>query len=799
MKIPFSWLKDFIDLDLSPQDIAKHLTMAGLEVEAIETHDPSFDGVVVGYVEEVVPHPNADKLRIATVSNGKESVQVVCGAPNCRKGMKTAFAEIGASILLDNDEKLKIKKTKIRGVESNGMLASGKELRISDDADGILDLSDEFKLGEDLKKHFTEVVFEIALTPNLNYASSVFGVARELSSILGIPLKKVPLKFPVEETNVSEEAKVIVEAKKNAPRYMGRLVKDVRLGASPVWMQNRLLKAGFRPINNVVDITNYVLFERGHPLHAFDFDKICDKTLYVREAKENESLITLDGKERKLTAEDVVIADSNKVLAIAGVMGANNSEVGESTTSVFLEAAYFDPVAVRKTSKRQGLLTEASRRFERGADPNALEEALDRACFLLNSLAGGKVFKETLDISNKDFAPKIIRCGIPRVNEILGLQLSLSEVETLLRRLNFKTKAEGEALLVQVPTYRSDISQEIDLIEEVARLYGYENIRVSASMPKWRGSLKENAIGFDFERLIRKILLSQGLQEFLTCDLIGPKLKEIAEEALMPSEVEVSVLNPTSIEQSILRTSLMPGLLQVVKFNYDRQIFDIDGFEVGRIHFKDGASFREESMAAIVLMGKERPVEWEEKPVSVNFYDLKGVIENLFDTLGIKDAKFQNQKLKPFHDGRQASVFVGELKVGALGEVHPSILRKLNVSEPIYFAEFNLADLYRVSNLVPKIKEIPLYPTSERDWTLTLNDDVPFDYILDLITSVPSTLLESCQLVNVWKGSKLGAGLKNLTFRFVYRDRSKTLSQEEVDKEHTRICDAVRTGLVKKN
>lgn len=786
MKIPLKWLRDYINLDMAPTQIAEILTSAGLEVEDVHSTAPGFERVIVARVVDVQKHPNADKLCVATVSNGSETFQVVCGAPNCKAGMKTAFAQVGAVLRDEKGESFKVKQAKLRGVESFGMLCAADELGIGEDGDGIIEFPEHLQEGADVAEMYTDTVFDIALTPNLNYCSSVVGIARELSAMIGKPfhLPKVNVRETL-SSSIENDAEVILQDTQGCPRYACRVVKNVRVGPSPDWMENRLLAAGIRPINNIVDITNYVLLELGHPLHAFDYDKLEEHTIVVRQAKEGERFTTLDEKERQLQAGDVLICDHKRPIALAGIMGGQNSEVSDATTNVLIESAYFNPTAIRKTSKRLGIQTEASRRFERGADPNGVLLALDRAAMLMQELASGQVVAGKIDNQAMIFPEKVVHCRLSRINQILGTHLSLSEVEAIFQRLKFAYKWDGhDTFIVTVPTWRVDVNAEIDLIEDVARVYGYNNI--AKTDPAYHASALQHTPLYVFEREVRTRLVAEGLQEFITCDLIGPTLSNIVKEHMMPQEAIIKVLNPTSIEQSILRTSLLPGLLQVVKYNIDHQVHDINGFEIGRIHFKEGEQYKEETVLGIVLSGKSAQSSWNQKPHDMDFFDMKGILENLFLELNIGDVSFRPSKFEAFHTGRQASLFVGEQELGSMGEVHPTIQRRLDVTQRIIFAEISLHALMQARKPIASMQSLPSYPSSERDWTMTLQKDVPIHNILSQIKKGASPLLEAVYLLDVYHSEKLGDS-KNVTFRFIYRDKDKTISQEAVDAEHSRI------------
>lgn len=796
MKFPLSWLQEYIDPGMTPIEIGKALTLAGLEVDAIDTLAASFSGVVIGRVTHVEKHPNADKLCVAQVSIGPETFQVVCGAPNCRVGLKTAFAQVGAILCDSSGECFTVKKTKIRGVESSGMLCSALELQIGEESDKILELNEKLIENSDLAALYADTLFDVSLTPNLGHCANIIGIARELSAVTGKPIS-LPLIYAEETSAVPIVSKVHVkiEDPKGCPRYACRLIEGVKMGTSPDWMQKRLIACGLRPINNIVDITNYVVMEMGHPMHAFDYDTLAGHSIIVRTALDDENFTTLDGKEYTLSAGDLLICDNTKPVALAGIMGGQNSEVSNTTQNVLLEAAYFHPGTIRKTSKRLGLSTDASKRFERQCDPNALIKVLDRTAMLIQELAGGQIALGILDIKNETFAEKKIDCRLNRINHVLGTQLGLSEVENIFQRLGLPYRWDGqERFIVSVPTYRADIKEEIDLIEEVARIFGYDNISRPSSL--YHMSQLPHTPMFLFEREVRSRLIGEGLQEFLTCDLIGPSLLNIVNDKAMPEESVVHVLNPTSIEQSVLRTSLMPGLLQLVKYNIDHQNHDVHGFEIGRVHFKEGENYKEQSVVGIVLTGKNAPSTWDFKSHNNDFFDLKGILENLLSELDIDNVTFRPSHYPTLHSGRQASIFVNDLELGSLGEVHPAIQRRLDVPQRIMIAELSLHDLAQVRVQDKKMSPLPIYPSSERDWTVTISENIPFHQIIASIKKINAPLLKEVSLLDIYKSAKLPAGVHNMTFHFVYRDDSKTIEQEAVESEHQRIISEVSRLII---
>lgn len=790
MLVPLSWIKQYLDIQLSPAEIANKLTLAGIEVDSYQTVNLDCEGVVVGQVLKTEKHPNADKLCVAQVTDGQETYTVVCGAANCREGLKVAFARVGATLKDENGQRFTIKQAKLRGVESFGMLCAADELHLTNASEGILELPNSTQVGTPIQELFSDTIFEISLTPNLSHCASVLGIARELYAGTGSPIHKPRIELKESPQSNPQVVKVKILDSEACPRYACRLIANVKVGPSPDWLKMRLEQCGLRSINNIVDVTNYVLLELGHPLHAFDFDRLEGHAIIVKKADEGFAFHTLDDKERILSQDDLVICDGARPIAIAGVMGGLNSEVNDKTQNVLLEAAYFDPVAIRKTSKRLGLQTDSSKRFERGTDPNGLLEALNRAAMLIQQAAGGEVLADPIDVQSKKFPEKEIACRLTRLNHVLGITLGRGEIESIFHSLNFSYHWDNQdQWVVRVPTYRVDIQTEIDLIEEVARLYGYDNIQKS-SAPYLSSILPHTPI-YLFEKEIRTRLLGEGLQEFLTCDLIGPSLIQIVQGPNFQPESMIHVLNPTSIEQSILRTSLLPGLLQVVKYNLDHQNHHIAGFEIGRIHFKEGEQYKEQSVAAIVLSGQSRPSDWAQKPHDYDFFDLKGIVENLFKELGITDYSIQNLKIETFHTGRQASIFVDSLEVGSIGEIHPAILRRLDVSQRVLFGEFDLQDLMQVAQRREKVKELALYPGSERDWTLTIKQTIPFEKVKSLIQTQASPLLESLSLIDIYRHEKLGHDYQNMTLRFVYRDLAKTIEQQVVEAEHQRLMQAV--------
>ncbi|MFA6914813.1 MAG: phenylalanine--tRNA ligase subunit beta [Parachlamydiales bacterium] len=793
MKISLSWLKQFVDIDLPVDQIAKLLTVLGLEVDSVDDVGPDFSGVVVGEVKSTEKHPNADSLVVAQVSDGINEYQVVCGASNCRTGLKTAFAKLGAVLKDEGGKDFKIKKSALRGVESSGMLCSLKELNLGTADEGIAEFSEFAEVGKDLASLYIDTVFEVSLTPNLGHCLSVFGVARELAASLSLPLKS-PFKVFNWPAGVPNYKVVITDAVK-CPRYTCCEIKDVKIGPSPDWIQRKLIASGLRPVNNVVDITNYVLLEVGQPLHAFDKDKLSGNTLFVKTAQTGDNFPALDGNNYLLADGDITICDEKGPIALGGVMGGDNSKVTDTTHTIVLESAVFDPKTIRKTSRRLGLISDSSYRFEKGIDAENASLALLRAAELIVELCGGEVVGTLTEAYPGKKQPLIIDCRLEKVQKLLGVQLSSGEIETFLSRLGMKVRydATKEVFSVTVPSWRNDVKEEVDIIEEVARMYGYDNI------PRLQGSYRNSAFGdnpvYIFEGEIRHLLVGEGLQELLTCDLISPQQIAHAVDKSFPRDAIIEVLKPSSIDQSVLRPSMLPGMLQAVKHNLDHQIRSISGFELGRVHYKQNDLYIDQDAVGIILTGNSAPYNWLEKTEEVDFYSLKGMIENFLQGVGIAPYVTSPSKLTTLHPGRQAAVFVGENEVGAFGEIHPEVLRFYNIDQKVLFAEFNLHNLLQVRLPSKEYQALPVFPASERDWTITLNESQPVGPLLQAAQAAPSRLLKEVILLDIFRGGKLEASQKNVTLRFVYRDDKKTIAQQAVDIEHDRITQHVNKSL----
>jgi len=793
MKVPLSWIKEFVDCNLTAQEVGDKLTELGIEVEGILETPVPFEGVVVAKIVACSQHPNAERLRVATVADGIQEHQIVCGGVNCREGIFVALARIGASLQDKEGKAWKIKKSKLRDVESHGMLCSEEELGLAQTEPGtILELPDHLPLGSNLGSYFSDPVLEISLTPNLGHCLSILGIARELAAALGCQAKRPTVSFQ-EDPSIKLGVSVVNTDLSLCPRYTCRKVADIKVGPSPEWLKKRLEACGMRSINNVVDAANYVMLEIGQPLHIFDADALQSGKIVIKTEDSPCRLTTLDEKEREIPPKTILICDGVKPVAIAGIMGGLSSAATEKTRSVIIEAASFSSTSIRKSSRLLDLKTDSSSRFDRGIDPVQIPFALDRAAALIQQLAGGSISAEKIDLREEEFKSKTVLLRLEKTNELLGTQLSLNEVSAFLKQLEMKiSNVSIDTLLVEIPSYRNDVQTEVDLIEEVARIFGYRNI--PRRPPRYLTSSLTSAPIYTFETQIRHALLGEGLQECVTCDLISPAQSEVAFERGLGEASSISVLHPRSIDQSVLRSCLLPGLLQVVKHNAAHQQESLSAFEVGRIHFKELDHFREQTCAGIILVGKRRPHYFNPKPENVDFFDLKGIVENLFKSCKATAPQFEPSHLHSLHPWRQARIRIGETVIGVIGEVNPAILYAQGIESRVYFGELNLHDLFALRREA-KFTELPEFPTSERDWTITLKETVPIGDVVKAIGKGRPHLLESFFLLDLYQSEKLGKDRKNATFRFIYRDQKKTLEIETVEREHQKLMQSLAEKL----
>lgn len=633
-------------------------------------------------------------------------------------------------------------------------------------------------------------IFELSLTPNLGHCLSMRGLARELSAHLNIPFQNKQWTVQERGEGIERAIEVEIQDRKQCVRYACRLVRHVKVGPSPDWLKRKVEACGMRSVNNVVDVGNLVMLELGQPLHMFDYDQMPSKKISVTSHTAHQQMRALDGKEYLISPDALLVCDETSPLAFAGLIGGQISAITDNTTTVLIEAAHFVPEAVRKSSRLLQVKTDSSARFEKGVDPAGVCDALMYAAHLLEKVAGGHVEKGMIDVWSRPVHPKRINCRVKRVNDCLGTQLGVSEIATLLGRLQMKIIEEGaHQLLVEVPTFRMDVNTEIDLVEEVARLYGYNNI--PKKIPRQSISTLLNAPIYEMECRVRECLKGLGLQELMTCDLISPEQASASLMHGMKEESLVTVMQAHSVEQSVLRTTLLPGLLQVVAHNIDRSNPDLSGFEVGRVHFKEGDNYIEPTMAAIVLTGKSAPYHFDPKPRESDFFDLKGMVENVLAYFSIPDVRVEISHFHQFHPGRQVRIFSGDHMLGVAGEIHPTYRHSLDIEQRVFFAQLDVHELMATLPHDQPVKPVVAFPGSERDLTVTLEESVPIEQVFTAIKGAHSPLLEKVILLDLYKSSQIGENKKNATLRFLYRDKEKTLSFEIVEAEHARIIQQI--------
>lgn len=771
MRFSIRWLKQYLNMDLTVDEIIETMMMAGLEVEEEIDLGMRSGTIVVARVVETSPHPQSDHLTLCKVDAGGEPLSIVCGAPNVRTGGVYPCALLGAKL----PGGMVIEPRKIRGIASQGMLCSAAELMISADHTGIMEIPDDSPIGEPF-----DMLVEIKVTPNRPDCLSIVGVAREVAAMHG---RKVypPKPRPKEMlTRIESLVKLIVPARQQCPRYACRLIKGVRIGESPLWMRRRLEQSGLRAINNVVDVTNYVLLELGHPLHAFDFGRLAGGEVRVRMAEAGEKLTIIDGTELTLTAEDLLIADAAAGIALAGVMGGLESEVRDSTVNVLLESAYFDPATIRRTSKRYGISTDASYRFERGTDREGLMLALHRAAQLIQELAGGEIARGVLDIQANIVEKPPIVLEVERVNRVLGLELSGTQVADYLVSLGFEVRGGGPAqLIVSVPTHRVDVSRDVDLIEDVARLHNYNNI--PKTLPRTRCAIGEPTHMQQVIEACRDGLANAGLFEAMGYSFIGEAQAEMIgfDPARQPR-----VANPLTVDQVIMRPSLLPGVLASVALNQSRNESSIALFEVGKVwppdaKHADPEAERTEAVAAIV---GPLPPTWSAAGRDYDYYDLKGVVESVLAQFEGAAPEFQPLTDSPvLHPGRSAKLALKGERIGELGELHPELAAKLELRGRVYVARIEINKLAEVTGGERRrVKPVPKLPASDRDLALVVAKEAPVGQLLDATRRAAGSLLEDLMLFDVYEGEHLPADKKSIGLRLRLRSLEKTLTEDEI-------------------
>ena len=778
MNISYNWLKNYINIDKTPEELSLILTDIGLEVELLETVQSisgGLEGLVVGEVKTCGQHPNADKLKVTTVDvGGPELLHVVCGAPNVREGLKVIVATVGTYCHPTNGEPFKITKSKIRGEVSEGMLCGEDEIGLGTSHAGIVELDADAVVGSLVKDYFNiqdDFRYEIGLTPNRADAASHLGVARDLAAYFRQPytLDNVSAFQEGKETGVQVE----VKAPMAAPRYAGVTISGITVGESPDWLKEQLNVIGVRPINNIVDITNYILHDLGQPLHAFDAAKIAGNKIIVRYADENEPLMTLDGVERKLSAEDLVIADAEKPMCIAGVFGGEYSGVSEKTTSIFLESAYFDAVSVRKTSKRHGLKTDSSFRFERGTDPNMPVYALQKAALMIQEIAGGKVISSVTDSYPTPVSPFTFSVSYGRVRQLIGKEIPDIEIKAIIEALGIGVSEEkGEEITVSVPAYKVDVTREVDIIEEVLRIYGYNNIELK---PQIKSSLNTTEKP-DKEVVLNQVadlLVGNGYREILNNSLT--KLSFVEDE-----DTAIRLVNPLSSDLDTMRQNLLFSALTTVAYNQKRKQPNAKYFEYGKTYFRGEEGYKEQQNLSLCIAGDQIEDHWSLKSKKTNFYHLKAAVDAIIKRLNIQGLQLQETDGKYFDYGLDYRK--GQKILVTLGAVSADNLKKADVDGKVYFAQFDWDLVMKVirKNTI-KYKEVSKFPIVRRDLSLLVGDAVTFEELTRIATKTERKLLKEINIFDVYKGSGLPEGKKSYALSFTLQDEEKTLNDKQID------------------
>jgi phenylalanyl-tRNA synthetase beta chain len=836
MKVTLNWLKQYVDFDWSPDDLSERLTMLGIEVEGVKKMGGEFEGIVVAQVVTREKHPNADKLSLCRVNDGKGERQIVCGAQNFQAGDKVALILPGASLAAKaGSEPLTIKIGKIRGVESQGMMCSPQELGLPDQVEGLLILREDAKVGQSFAEYLgrsgSDVVYDLEITPNRPDLNSVIGIAREIAAITGNPLRLPDLSSlhatdaPRSTLHVSDLLSVRLDDPDLCPRYTARVIQGVKIAPSPDWLRANLEKVGIRSINNVVDVTNYVMLESGQPLHAFDYHLLTAApgqsrpAIIVRRAAEGEKFMTLDGQERKLSNQMLLIADETKAVALAGVMGGQNSEINLSTADVLIESAYFKPQNIRATSKRLDLRTESSYRFERGADVGICDWASRRAAQLIVDTAGGTLAADVVDAFPHPAEPRQITLRHQKVKDLLGIDLLPEQIDGYLGQLELKVVARKprrvgaestppEPTTFRIPTFRIDLKREVDLIEEVARLYGVD--RIPATPP--RGAIGANSFDSVHDQYAeaRRILSGLGLFEAQ-----GQTLISDAAARLVSGESVVPLANPLSSDMNVLRPSLLPGLLDSLRHNVSRKIYDVSLFELGRVFSafagqgtspvpttrsggaRPDSTGSEERRLAIAVTGQRQPIFWagNDRGAKFDVYDPKGILGEFFDQFGLRGITYSRRGGSTPLFLESATVHLGKFQLGEFGQLSPALARQYDLRDAVLLAELNLDILLARRNSSKSFRPLPAFPPIRRDVAMVLPEATTHDAVLQVVKQSKPANLESVELFDVFRGNNVAAGQKSMAYAFTYRSPERTLTDFEVNAAHEKLVEHLKEKL----
>jgi phenylalanyl-tRNA synthetase beta chain len=787
MKISYNWLCELTGLDWSPEDMGERLTLSGTACEEIEATDRHMKNVVVGQVTELKAIEGADKIRLATVDIGSETLSIICGSPNAAEGQKVAVATIGA-VLAGG---LKIKKAKIRGIESFGMICSERELGLSEDHAGTIVLPDDATVGTPLAEYYgyEDYMLTFELTPNRPDSTSAIGIARDLGALGGVAVKRPEFELKESSQAASDFIKIKIEDPDACPRYAARVIRNVKVGESPQWLKQKLVTAGMRPISNVVDISNFVMLEGGHPLHAFDLDRFGSDEVVVRRAHDKEKFKTLDGNEHELNDSVLMITNGKTGVAAGGVMGGLESEVEDSTTTLLLEAAYFNPSVIRKGRKVLGLSTDSSYRFERGVDPNNVERALNRAAFLLAELCGGEVCQGIVDCYPKPIEPLNVSFRPERCDSIIGKTITRERIQEIFEALDFEVTA-GDPWQVTVPTFRPDIEREIDLIEEVARIEGWDSIADATTNigPLFTKILPEDS----FRSELRRVLTGVGFDEILGHGLADSKQAT----ELNPDTPQVRLANSLSEELNIMRNSLLHTALDTVSHNLAHRNLDLCLFEIGKVYLPGKAGeFVEEERLSLIVSGNT-PTTWRDKPRPLDFYDVSGALQAMAAHFRFKEISFPVGPRSFAQAGNSFDLMIDGTVVGWAGQVDGKKLSRFEIKQDVFAAEISLAPLMAAAIGVSFFKPLPVYPAAPRDLAIVVEESITAARIVSVVRKAAGHLAETVEVFDVYRGKPIDAGKKSIAIAISYRSPKGNLVGEEVDGYQAKVVASLKKNFM---
>jgi phenylalanyl-tRNA synthetase beta chain len=792
MIVSVEWLRNYVDVSLPAEELAHRLTMVGLEVEAVRWRNAFLERVLTARLGTVRRHPNADHLHLCEVSDGAANYHIVCGAPNVMEGSVVLLALPGAQLA----NGMTIQETQIRGQFSQGMLCSQKELGLGEDSSGIWILPEETPVGIPVREALgiDDQIIDVAVTPNRSDCLSLLGIAREVAAICEAPLGYPAISFAETGPDIKALASIAIDDLEGCPRYAARVVQNIAVGPSPKWLRERLEAVGLRSINNTVDVTNYVLMEMGQPLHAFDFDRLREHRIIVRRAGQGEHFTTLDGAERILFDDTLLICDGQGPVAIAGIMGGLDSEITPETTQVLIESAYFEPRGIRRSSKKLGLRTESSYRFERGVDPEGVIRALDRAAQLMREVGGGEITRGLIDVYPRPLTTPAVVLDVDRTNRFLGTDLSTTAMEAVLRRIELPVETiDSHRLRVKVPSFRPDITREVDLAEEIARLVGFDQVPVTC--PEASIGAEPADPHLSLRQEIKGVLQGAGFFEVLNYSFISQEsLSMLGFSAGDPRMNPIRVLNPLSEDQRVMRTTLVPGLLQTARYNFDHGNEDLRMFELSKVFLpnKQDVLPVEPHHLAGIMTGARLPQTLYGGLGDTEYADLKGVVEEVLELLHVSEVQFVAENVPPYLDSLHAASVFGEGSgLGAIGRVHPRVESAFGLKKAVYIFEIDFEQVYKLNRHQSRYRSLPKFPSVSRDMALIVDESLPVQELLDYLWQLEEPMLEQIEVFDIYRNPQLSTGKKSIGYRLVYRSNDRSLTDAEVNHLHGRLVERV--------